>query len=63
MRNYYYLSSQNIYGMKYIESKYGNKIGCELELNLSADQSHMFYKSETIEEQIWSENGSDFVAD
>ena len=30
-----------------IESKYGNKIGCELEANLSADQSHMFYKSET----------------
>jgi hypothetical protein len=49
--------------MKYIESKYGNKIGCELELNLSADQSHMFYKSETIEEQIWSEIGSEFVAD
>ena len=70
MRNYYYLSSQNIYGMKYIESKYGNKIenryshkiftrinqieskygnkiGCELEANLSADQSHIFYKSET----------------
>jgi len=28
-----------------IESKYGNKIGCELEANLSADQSHIFYKS------------------
>jgi len=47
MRNYYYLSSQNIYGVKYNESKYGNKIGGELEANLSADQSHMFYKSET----------------
>ena len=29
------------------ESKYGNKIGCELEANLSADQSHIFYKLET----------------
>ena len=29
------------------ESKYGNKIGCELEAILSADQSHIFYKSET----------------
>ena len=70
MRKNYYLSSQNIYRMKYIESKYGNKmenryshkiftrinqieskygnkIGCELEANLSADQSHIFYKSET----------------
>jgi len=68
MRNYYYLSSQNIYGVKYneskygnkmenryshkiitiinlIESKYGNKIGSELEANLSADQSHIFYKT------------------
>ena len=26
MRNYYYLSSQNIQEMKYIESKYGNKM-------------------------------------
>jgi hypothetical protein len=68
MRNYYYLSSQNIYGIKYIESKYGlkmendyshkiitrinqieskygNKFGCELEAKLSADQSHIFYKA------------------
>jgi len=30
-----------------IESKYGNKIGSVLEANLSADQSHIFYKSET----------------
>jgi hypothetical protein len=29
------------------ESKYGNKFGSEMELNLSADQSHMFYISET----------------
>lgn len=28
-----------------IESKYGNKIGSELEANLSADQSHIFYKA------------------
>jgi hypothetical protein len=44
---------KNIYNRKIfirinqIESKYGNKIGCELEANLSADQSHIFYKSET----------------
>ena len=30
-----------------IESKYGNKIGSELESNLSVDQFHMFYNSET----------------
>ena len=44
---------KNIYSHKIItrinqnESKYGNKIGSELEANLSADQSHMFYNSET----------------
>jgi len=29
------------------ESKYGNKIGCELEANLNAVQCHIFYKLET----------------
>jgi len=33
--------------INHIESKYGNKFGSELEANLSADQSHIFYKSET----------------
>jgi DNA replication protein DnaD len=85
MRKYDYLSSQNIQGMKYIESKYGNKMendyshkifiiinlnkskygnkfGCELEVNLSAaDQSHIFYKSETNYEQIWSEIGRELL--
>jgi len=32
--------------INHIESKYGNKNGRELEVKLSADQSHLFYKSE-----------------
>jgi hypothetical protein len=45
MKNDY---SHNIFTIiNHIESKYGNKIGSELEANLSADQSHIFYKSET----------------
>ena len=34
MRNYYYLSSQNIYRMKYNESKYGNKMKNDYKHNI-----------------------------
>ena len=43
MENHY--SHKIITRINQIESKYGNKIGSELEANLSADQSHIFYKA------------------
>ena len=45
MKNVY--SNKIFTRINQIESKYGNKIGSELESNLSVDQFHMFYNSET----------------
>jgi hypothetical protein len=43
LKNHY---SHKIYTrINLIESKYGNKFGSELEANLSADQSRIFYKA------------------